>query len=107
MLSKKNRVDTKTIEQIFKKGNFFNSPNFTFKFIKINQSASPRVSFIVPKAISKSAVKRNLLKRHGYSALEKKIHEFPIGLIGAFIFKKPEPSITVIEKDINIIISKL
>ena len=107
MLPKKQRAETKTIEKIFKKGDFFNSPNLTFRFIKTSQLGSPRISFIVPKGISKSAVKRNLLRRHGYSALEKKIHEFPTGLIGAFVFKKFESSVAVIGKDINMIISKL
>jgi len=107
MLPKKNRVDKKGINLIFKKGNFVVSKNFTFKFILTNNFIPPRISFVVPKNISKLAVQRNYLKRKGYSVLEKYINQFPLGFLGVFIFKKSEISILQIEEEIKNILNKL
>ncbi|MEI8270808.1 MAG: ribonuclease P protein component, partial [bacterium] len=64
MLSKKNRVNKKLIDKIFKEGRFVNSPNLTLKFIK-EESLYPKIAFISPKTASKKAVDRNLLRRRG------------------------------------------
>ena len=69
MLPKKNRADRKAVEKIFKEGKFINSQNLTFKFLP-NSSTLPQISFIVPKNVAKLAVKRNYLRRLGYSALK-------------------------------------
>ncbi len=87
MFLKKNRVDRKTIDQIFKKGHFLHSDNITFKFIH-NNTNSPRISFISPKGIAKSAVKRNLLRRRGYAVLKKYFDLLPKDISGVFIFSK-------------------
>lgn len=107
MLKKKNRATTKAVKEIFKRGLFLNSPNLTFRFIKTTQTTPPQISFIVPKSTTKSAVKRNLLRRHGYVVLEKKIKEVPLGLVGIFLFKKPDVSILMLEKEIKAIIDKI
>ena len=117
MLPKKNRADKKQIEEIFKKGKFINSPNLTFKFIVRatcrtcgNSHMSdmwPQISFIAPKSVAKLAVKRNLLRRRGYSALAKHLDQFPDGLLGVFIFKKPLNSVLEIENEIKTILNKI
>jgi len=114
MLPKKNRADTKTVERIFKAcpptgrdGSFFNSANLTFKFIMTRDSAPPRISIITPKSIAKIAVKRNLLKRRGYTALQKHIDKFPAGLLGVFIFKKYQDDISIIENEIKNVLNKI
>jgi len=107
MLPKKNRVDKKSVDLLFKKGSFVASPNFTFKFILINNSLQPRISFIIPKNIVKLAVKRNLLKRKGYSALKKYINQFPLGILGVFVFKKYQDDILIIENEIKDILIKI
>lgn len=107
MLPKKNRLDTKTTEEIFKKGIFLNSPSLTFKFIKNKSLTSPRISFIAPKSVSKLAVKRNSLRRKGYTALIKHIKKFPVGITGAFIFRKPESDVSTLENEIKIILTKI
>ena len=107
MLPKKNRVDKKNIDLIFKKGNFLSSTNFTFKFILTKNSLQPRISFITPQNISKLAVKRNLLRRKGYSALKKYITQFPPGTLGVFIFKKYQDDILIIENEIKDILNKI
>ncbi len=107
MLPKRNRVDKKNVEKIFKEGKFVGSPSLTFKFILANDSTPPRVSFIAPKSIARSAVKRNLLRRKGYSALEKYIKQFPAGILGVFVFKRPEEDILKIEYEIKSVLNKI
>jgi len=107
MLRKKNRTDKKTIEQIFKKGRFLNSGSLNFKFISNSGQENPRISCIVPKNIQKLASKRNSLRRRGYNALQKQLHCFPSGFVGVLIFNKSNVSVTEIEKEIKLIVSKL
>ena len=105
MLPKKNRANKKQIEEIFKKGRFVSSSGLTFKFIICGGERV--ISFIAPKNIAKLAVKRNLLRRRGYSALEKHLDQFPAGIIGAFIFKKSLDSVLEIENEIKTILNKI
>lgn len=107
MLAKKNRADTKIVEQVLKTGKFINSQFLTFKY-KLNSAHSiPRISFVAPKSITKLAVNRNKLRRLGYQALKKHINTFPIGIEGVFVFKKPLSSIKDIENEIKNILSKI
>ena len=89
MLKKKNRVDRKTIDKIFKEGRFINGENnLVFKFIFNKNSRIPTVSFVAPKGVCKSAVKRNILRRRGYAVLEKYLKDLPNDISGVFIFGK-------------------
>ncbi|MFA6257606.1 MAG: ribonuclease P protein component [Candidatus Paceibacterota bacterium] len=106
MLPKKNRVSTKEVDKIFKEGRFFVSPSFTFKYLK-STNKGVKISFIAPKSVAKLAVKRNLLRRRGYTALAKHIDQFPSGLMGVFIFKKYQDDISVIEDEIKNILTKI
>jgi ribonuclease P protein component len=107
MLKKKNRADTKTVDKIFKEGTSITSPGLTLRFVKTPQTTSPRLSFIVPKSVAKSAVKRNMLRRRGYSVLTKQIHRFPANISGVFIFKNSSAGTEALESDVKIILSKL
>ncbi len=107
MLRKKNRADTKTVENIFKKGVFINTPNLTFRFIKSSSGTPPKISFVAPKSLVKTAVKRNSLRRRGYSALRKKINAFPLGLVGVLMFRKSEVGLPEVKSDIKTILSKI
>ena len=107
MLPKKNRTDTKGVNLLFKEGRFIASQNLTFKFILTNTTAFPRISFIAPKSIAKLAVKRNSLRRRGYRALQKHINDFPPGILGAFIFRKYQDNVSIIEDEIKKILSKI
>lgn len=106
MLPKKNRAITKEVDLIFKEGKFMVSPNLTFKYLK-NNNKEVKISFIAPKSVAKLAVKRNLLRRRGYSALGKHINQFPLGLVGVFIFKKYQEDISIIENEIKNILAKI
>ena len=115
MLPKKNRADRKQIDKIFKEGRFLNSANLTFKYTSSQPSPEKQrenskliqISFIAPKSVAKLAVKRNLLRRRGYSALEKYISQFPAGIKGAFIFKKQINPVLEIENEIKTILHKI
>lgn len=107
MLPKKNRADKNAVEKIFKEGKFINSPNLTFKFILNSPGKAPRISFIAPKNIAKLAVKRNLLRRRGYAALKKYLKDFPVGLVGVFIFKKHQEDILILDNEIKTILNKI
>lgn len=106
MLKKINRADRKTVETIFREGKFLNSLSLTFKFLKNTQN-SRKISVLVPKSVAKLAVKRNLLRRLGYRALEKHIQSSPAGITGVFIFKKYQDDILVLENEIKDIFSKI
>lgn len=106
MFPKENRAEKKQVDKIFKEGRFISSPNLTFKFLVENNS-NRRISFIAPKSVAKLAVKRNLLRRRGYSVLEKYINQFPSGLLGVFVFKKAINSVFEIENEIKTILNKI
>ena len=106
MLKKKNRADKNAVEEIFKKGRFLNSLNLTFKYIKTNGSAI-KISFIAPKSVAKLAVKRNFLRRKGYNLLKKYIGQFPVGVTGAFVFKKYQDDASILENEIKSILGKI
>ena len=106
MLPKKNRADKKAVEKIFKEGKFLNSLNLTFKFI-INSTKNRKISFIAPKSVAKLAVTRNLLRRRGYAVLSKYINQFPLGIIGVYVFKKYQDDVSILENEIKTILAKL
>ena len=113
MLPKKNRADTKEVDKIFKacppngrEGRFLNSPNLTFKYLK-NNTKEVKISFIAPKSIAKLAVKRNLLRRRGYIALEEHLSGFPLGTAGVFIFKKYQDDLSILSDEIKNILDKI
>ncbi len=107
MLAKKNRSNTKDVEKVFKVGKFINSPFLTFKYILNTKNSLPKISFIAPKSIAKKAVERNSLRRLGYQALKNHIKQFPAGIVGAFVFRKPTAKVTEIENEIQTILNKL
>ncbi len=105
MLPKKNRIDKKNIDIVFKKGKFIASSTLTFKFIMLG--GDRKVSFVVPKSIAMLAVKRNALRRRGNSVLERFIDQFPSGLVGVFVFKKYQDNILVLQNEIKSILNKI
>ena len=107
MLPKKNRVDKRAIEKIFKESKIFNSPILTFRFVLTNNNNIPRISIIVPKTVAKKAVNRNLLRRRGYNVLGKYINRFPAGILGIFLFKKYQDDISILENEIKNILNKI
>jgi ribonuclease P protein component len=107
MLPKTNRAEKKDIDLLFRVGKFLSSPVLALRFILMKKKSAPRISFIVPKSIVKTAVKRNLLRRRGYTALKKHINTLPPGTIGVFTFKKYEVNGPILEDEIKNILTKI
>jgi len=105
MLPKKNRIDKKTLDLVFKKGKFIVSSSLTFKFIILN--GGRKVSFVAPKSVANLAVMRNRLRRRGYSVLERFIERFPAGLLGVFIFRKYQDDTLILQNEIKNILNKI
>lgn len=106
MIPKQNRIDKKGFNLVFQEGLVLNSPIFVFKFKKSLDNKG-HFSFVVPKTIVKSAVKRNSLRRKGYNVLKNK--DFP-AITGIFIYKKginPSVAGSEVSKDIDVILSKI
>jgi ribonuclease P protein component len=106
MLAKKNRANTETVDNLFKSGKFIHSSLLTFKYI-LKSGSTTRISVLVPKSIAKKAVERNILRRRGYQALKKHLTEFPIGVAGVLVFKKPVGSVIEVENEIKTILTKI
>ncbi|MEI7709258.1 MAG: ribonuclease P protein component [bacterium] len=106
MLPKKNRVSSKEVEDIFKRGSYLNSPSLTFKYIR-NNAKEAKISFIAPKSVAKLAVKRNLLRRRGYDAIKKNSDLFPSDLVGVFIYKKSQEDLLMLANEVKNIFSKI
>src|SRR5437899_3012273 len=106
MLPKKNRVTVKEVDTIFKEGVSLSSSSLSFRYLR-NEGKETKISFISPKSVAKLAVKRNLLKRHGYRALVKHVALFPLGITGVFVFKKYQEDVLTLENEIKGILNKI
>lgn len=106
MLPKKNRMNKKTFDSVFKDGFVVHSPIFMFKY-KNSSDNLGHFAFVAPKTVAKNAVKRIFLRRKGYNSLKNK--DLP-AISGIFIYKKGV-DIAVETKDvsqnIDIILSKI
>lgn len=107
MLPKKNRADKKAVEAVFKGGKSVHSSILSFKFLLTGEKNAPRVSLVAPKAVSPSAIKRNLLRRQGYLALQKYFKRLPQGIVGVFIYKQYSEDLSLIQNDIEKILNKI
>jgi len=106
MLPKKNRAVTKDVEKVFKDGIFLNSSNLSFRYIKKGNSV-PRISFLAPKSVAKTAVRRNFLRRLGYKLLKEHFPLSPVGVVGVFVFKKYQEDALILTNEIKNILSKI
>lgn len=119
MLPKKNRANKKDIEKLFKNRGFLSCPTLTFRYIKLDNlpkmpigtistksksDLDSRISFVVPKKVTKSAVLRNKLRRIGYIALEKHLNLLNTPVSGVFSFTKNNTD--NIENEIKDLLSK-
>lgn len=112
MTLKINRADKKTLDLVFKFGKFINSEHLTFRFILhdkniFKENNLVKISFVAPKSIARLAVKRNKLRRKGYSALKSYIKKLPKSLIGVFLFRKYTEDLIIIQDEVSQIFSKI
>lgn len=105
MLPKKNRANKKDIEKLFKNRGFLSSSTLTFRYQPLSiPGMDSRISFVVPKKVTKSAVLRNKLRRIGYIALEKHLNLLNTPVSGVFSFTKNNTD--NIENEIKDLLSK-
>ncbi len=104
MLPKKKRVTKELFQKIIKNGRIISSLLFTFKYLP---RKSPQYAFVVPKIITKSAVKRNKYRRIGYNTLN--LQDRIPNYAGVFLYKKEaiKAEQNTIINDINTILSKI
>ena len=87
MLPSTKRISKVTFKSLGR-GVSYPSPLLTlFVYKKTDQSKS-QFSFSCSKKVAKSAVKRNLLRRRGYNAIQKIINAISPGFYFVFSFKK-------------------
>ena len=85
MLPKENRlVSDFDFRRVRKFGRLYHSPFFSFYLIKEKNLQPSRFGFVVSTKVSKSAVKRNLLKRILRKPIEDNLTKINLGFSGSF-----------------------
>ena len=87
MLPKGQRVKKALFTKVFRLGRVFSSPYLNLRVTETPKETS-RFSFVVSKAVAKSAAKRNLLRRRGYSVIREMKELSPKESISIFFLKK-------------------
>ncbi|MCX6733628.1 MAG: ribonuclease P protein component [Candidatus Peregrinibacteria bacterium] len=78
MLSKLNRLSTKEIDLLFKKGASFRTPLVTIRR-RATDSSLARFAVMFAKGNKLNSVERNRLKRQVYSQIEKELPNYQTG----------------------------
>ena len=102
MISKKKRVTKDTFQTIMEKGSILHGSFFMLRYLIQD---TPAYTFVAPKKIARTAVKRNFLRRRGYNILRSyKLNS----CVGIFFYKKEGLTASFIEtkKDIEFLLKK-
>ena len=105
MLPKNKRITKELFQSILKTGRTLSSPLFLFRYMSI-PGMDTKYAFVVPKSVSKQAVKRNKLRRQGYNTLRT----LPLPLVsGIFFYKKgsEKTNLNEIKENVNTILKKI
>ena len=86
MLSKNKRIDKVLFKKVFERGRVFDEEHIFAKVLNISDPEK-RFSFTVPSKTTKSAVKRNLMKRRGKHVIGVNINNIKSGFAVSFFFK--------------------
>lgn len=109
MLPKSRKITRKDFPQDFHSGYKYHSINLLLLVVKQENLNNPtRFSFVVSKKVSKSAIKRILLKRKSYNIIKNNIKYIKPGFLCIFHFKKgvENKSFQEISKEIVISLEK-
>ncbi|MBU3968984.1 ribonuclease P protein component [Patescibacteria group bacterium] len=87
MLPKENRINKELFKKVFEKGKTIKRKSFFIKEFFVNKKEK-RFSFVVPSSVTKSAVKKNKLKRWGKFIINTQKNEIMDGLFLIFVFDK-------------------
>lgn len=85
MLPRKNRLNKKEVENVFKKGKKFVGKFLILKIEKKEKRAYSSFSAIVPIKVSKKSTDRNKIKRKIRESLREKLPQIKPGFQGIFI----------------------
>lgn len=107
MISKRNRVTRKEVEKVWKDGRFVRSTTFSLKYLLLGGNFTPRVAFVAPKKVAKTAVLRNKMRRQGYSAIRPFIPSLPKGFMGIFTFNLVPKEASLIPEEIKKALEKI
>lgn len=81
---RKNRLKTREIKEVFKRGRKYKGEFLNLKLVKNNLPLS-RFAFIVPLTLSKKSTERNKFQRRAQDLLRKKIETLKTGFDGVFV----------------------
>ena len=107
MLPKKNRLNTKDISFLIKKGQGLSSPLFSIKYL-YKKEAESKFTIIVSNKITKKAHERNLLKRRVKNIIYKNLNNIKKGYHVAIFLKleTKNKNFSFIEDDIITLFKK-
>jgi ribonuclease P protein component len=88
MLNKKQRLTSPLVKEVFASGRSIFGQDVSVVFIKTKENLPSKFSFSISAKAVKTAVKRNAVRRRGYSVLEKNIKLLKTSFHIVFIVKK-------------------
>ena len=88
MLPKSQKISRALFKDVFSKKKNIASAFFALSFCKTKQLLPSRFSFVVSKKIAGKATARNILKRRGYTFLQKNKKKIQSSFIVIFFLKK-------------------
>ncbi len=110
MLPRKNRIPKSLFESVFKRTKAIQGRYFKLRFLIVKDlptgqagNKQSQFSFITSKTVSKKAVQRNLLRRRGYSIIQKNLKNIKTPLLAFFLFNKEAVGATYKELEADII----
>ena len=103
MLPKRNKINKKLFNEVFKNGKTYHSNSLYAKISKLPTAQESKFAVVVPTKVSKKPTKRNKLKRQGYNIIKKHINEIKKGFVVIFFLKKGVPETDFVNYEKNII----
>lgn len=102
MLAKARRIDRNTFKTLVGRGLQAHSPRLFLSIYKKSDESPSQFAFLCSKKVSPKAVKRNTLRRQGYTVIQTLLSRITPGVYCVFSFKKEaqQGSFEDIEKDI-------
>lgn len=88
MLPKKDRINKKLFDEIFKNGKTYHSDSLYVKISKLQPEEESKFAFVTPAKFFKKAYERNKLRRQGYSVIKYNLKDIKKGFAIIFFLKK-------------------
>lgn len=108
MLPKKRRVGKELFPDVLNKSKSFYGDSMSLRVFSVGYSNETRFSFVVSKKVSNKAVKRNFLKKRGYSVIKDISVNINKGFVCVFFFKKSALTLSYVDlkKEISSLLKK-